>query len=841
MKHRLTKILLFIILSPLFVGCNISKNIEKGKLILKSNEIIVNGNKISKDSLSPLLTQNKNNYFLGFPFSAYLNESSKKNTDSIFNSWVKKTKKRKSKLINIFSKKQINQISKYIIDFNQWKIKNGEKLELIDSTKTKISIENLKSFYKNNGYFNSEIKTKILIDQKNNNYGKVVYNINLGSQYYLDSIKTNIESKVLDSIFKKNKSYSFLKKNNPFNTLDFESERNRLNKLFKNSGVYNFQINSISFELKMDTTSIDLSIPVTINILDNKTKNDLSNYKLEYKLHYIKKINVYTNGVEKFKNNDLKKFISYGGINIYSNGDLRYKRENLAKLILIKKDSLYSDLIRSKTINQLNNFENFQYPSISYNYLNNSNSELEANILLVPKKKFSLGFGIDLKHSNIEDIGLAFQSSLTSRNVFKGGEKLEFTSRGTIGKSANTTISEFGVDIRFKFPRFFSPFKFKKLENLKKKPTTYIGIGTSKQTNIGLDRQNFKFDINYDWNNEKNKKINVGLVNIELVNNKNSVNYFNIYSNSFNTINSIAIKNNANSSYFNSSNKLIIPTGIDSFINEVTSKSFLINNEDYNNVSYINDRRNRLTSNNLIIGSSLSISNNNRKSIYDKNFSQTIFKLELAGTFTDFLANQFNADLDQFGDNKILGLTYSQYIKTEFSYTNNWLINSNSLIAFRGYFGIAVPFGNSNSIPFSKSFFAGGSNDNRAWEVYRLGPGSSGAKSEFNEANMKIAMSIEYRFNLIGKLDGALFTDLGNIWNVFDSTNDPKRTFEGLRDLNELAIGSGFGMRYNLGYFVIRLDMGLKTYNPVLETKDRWLTDFNLKKAVFNIGLNYPF
>lgn len=841
MKHRLTKILLFIILSPLFVGCNISKNIEKGKLILKSNEIIVNGNKISKDSLSPLLTQNKNNYFLGFPFSAYLNESSKKNTDSIFNSWVKKTKKRKSKLIDIFSKKQINQIRKYIIDFNQWKIKNGEKLVLIDSTKTKISIENLKSFYKNNGYFNSEIKTKILIDQKNNNYGKVVYNINLGSQYYLDSIKTNIESKVLDSIFKKNKSYSFLKKNNPFNTLDFESERNRLNKLFKNSGVYNFQINSISFELKMDTTSIDLSIPVTINILDNKTKNDLSNYKLKYKLHYIKKINVYTNGVEKFKNNDLKKFISYGGINIYSNGDLRYKRENLAKLILIKKDSLYSDLIRSKTINQLNNFENFQYPSISYNYLNNSNSELEANILLVPKKKFSLGFGIDLKHSNIEDIGLAFQSSLTSRNVFKGGEKLEFTSRGTIGKSANTTISEFGVDIRFKFPRFFSPFKFKKLENLKKKPTTYIGIGTSKQTNIGLDRQNFKFDINYDWNNEKNKKINVGLVNIELVNNKNSVNYFNIYSNSFNTINSIAIKNNANISYFNSSNKLIIPIGIDSFINEVTSKSFLINNEDFNNVSYINDRRNRLTSNNLIIGSSLSISNNNRKSIYDKNFSQTIFKLELAGTFTDFLANQFNADLDQFGDNKILGLTYSQYIKTEFSYTNNWLINSNSLIAFRGYFGIAVPFGNSNSIPFSKSFFAGGSNDNRAWEVYRLGPGSSGAKSEFNEANMKIAMSIEYRFNLIGKLDGALFTDLGNIWNVFDSTNDPKRTFEGLRDLNELAIGSGFGMRYNLGYFVIRLDMGLKTYNPVLETKNRWLTDFNLKKAVFNIGLNYPF
>ena len=337
MKHRLTKILLFIILNPLFIGCNISKNIEKGKLILKSNEIIVNGNKISKDSLSPLLTQNKNNYFLGFPFSAYLNESSKKNIDSTFNSWLEKNKKRKLKLINVFSQKQINQIRKYKTDFNQWKIKNGEKLELIDSTKTKISIENLKSFYKNNGYFNSEIKTKTIFDLKNNNYGKVVYNIDLGNQYYLDSIKTNIKSKVLDSIYKKNKSYSFLKKNNPFNTLDFESERNRLNKLFKNSGVYNFQINSISFELKMDTTAIDLSIPVTINILDNKSNNDLLNYKL----HYIKKINVYTNGIEKLKNNDLKNFISYNGITIYSVGDLSYKPIILAKLIAIKKDSLY--------------------------------------------------------------------------------------------------------------------------------------------------------------------------------------------------------------------------------------------------------------------------------------------------------------------------------------------------------------------------------------------------------------------------------------------------------------------------------------------------------------------
>ena len=94
----------------------------------------------------------------------------------------------------------------------------------------------------------------------------------------------------------------------------------------------------------------------------------------------------------------------------------------------------------------------------------------------------------------------------------------------------------------------------------------------------------------------------------------------------------------------------------------------------------------------------------------------------------------------------------------------------------------------------------------------------------------QLAFNIEYRFRLIGKLDSAIFTDFGNIWNVFDDTNDKKRTFDGLKDLDEIAIGSGFGFRYNLGYFVIRLDMGLKTYNPALDKDKRWFTDFKLKK-----------
>ena len=811
----------------------ISKNLKYEGIILKSNDIFINGKLISKDSLNPLITQNKNNYLFGIPLSALLYESSKKNSDSIFNKWINKKSKRNERITKVFSNKQVVQIKKYIEDFNNWKKRNGEELQIIDSTKTNISIENLKSFFKNNGYFDSEISSSIEINKKNQKFGKVIYNIDLGNQYYLDSIKSNIQSPILDSLYQKNIGKSFLKKNNSFNTLDFESERNRLDNLFKNSGIYNFQISSISFQVSRDTTGTDLRIPVQINILE-----DSSN---KYRIHYIKNINIYTSNLLSLKTDTLNNPIVFDDINIFSMGKLRYKPKNLTNVISFKKGDYYSDQKRSNTIKQLNNLENFQYPTVSYNYLIKSKSELEANVLLNPKERFSLGFGVDLKHSNIEDIGVAFETSFTSRNVFQGAERLEFSSRGTLGKSGNTTISEYGFDIRLKFPRLFLPSKLKKVLNLDYNPNTYIGLGTSKQTNIGLDRQSFKFDLNYNWTNLNDKKINLGLLNIELVNNKNSVNYFNIYSNSFNSINSIALNNNTNSSYFNSLNKLIIPEGINSFIKDVINRNLSLNEDDFNTVNYINDRRNRLTANNLIIGSSFSLISDNRKSFFDQNFSQLKIKFELAGTLTNFFANQFNAEVDQYNNKKILGLAYSQYFKTEFNYIKHWAISSNSTLAFRGYYGIAIPFGNSDNIPFSKSFFSGGSNDNRAWEVYRLGPGSSGAISEFNEANMKIAFNIEYRFGLFGKLDGAIFTDIGNIWNVFDDTQDPRRTFNGLKDLNELAIGSGFGIRYNLGYFVLRLDMGLKAYNPVLDSNDRWMTDFKLNKAVFNIGLNYPF
>ncbi|MGE5944488.1 MAG: BamA/TamA family outer membrane protein, partial [Flavobacteriales bacterium] len=132
-------------------------------------------------------------------------------------------------------------------------------------------------------------------------------------------------------------------------------------------------------------------------------------------------------------------------------------------------------------------------------------------------------------------------------------------------------------------------------------------------------------------------------------------------------------------------------------------------------------------------------------------------------------------------------------------------------------------------------------NDNRAWTAYNLGPGSSQSLNEFNEANLKFAFSVEQRFNLFQKLNGAVFVDTGNIWNISDNVTTEGATFKNFSSLKDIAIGSGFGLRYDFSFFVFRFDIGFKTYDPSYPSDERWFKNYNFGNAVYNIGINYPF
>ena len=800
-----TKILLFTLITIFLAGCSISKNLSDDQKIIRNNNLFINNELTVKDTLSSLFLQNKNSTFIGIPIGAMIYSASKKNTDSIFDYWLNKRNK-KNKLNKILSSKQINQLREYHKSFNKWKQNNGEKIEIIDSTKTLATIKNLNSYFQNIGFLENKVTSEIKVNNDNENYADINYRVSTGPQYYIGDVSSIIESKVIDSIYKKHTSKSFIKKNDLFKTKNFELERERLNRLFKNSGIYNFQISSIVYDVVIDSSNNIFSLPVKILITG---KN--------YKTHNIDKITI----------SNFRKDASFDFNSDFLNNQIKFKI-----------GEKFNDSLRTLTLQNFNKLDLFNFPSVSYNYIENKDNSLEASVILNSKKKYAIGFGFDIKQSNIEDIGLSFENRFKTRNVFKNGENLELSATGSIGKSSDVTISQINYDMSLSFPKFI--FLGKKSNNSPRlyNQRSFINFGASNQRNIGLDRNSLKFDFNYSWA-KKNNLFSYSISQVELIKNRNIQNYFNIYSNSFELINEIAKEYTNDSKYYDNGN-LKIPTGINLFIEDaLTVFNTTISANDLNKIQYINNRKKRLTTNNLIIGSSFSISNNydNR---YDKtNFNQWKIKFQSAGLLTNlFLGNK---RLNSEGLKTISDLPFSQFLKSELSYIKHWDIGANSTLATRYFLGFAIPYGNSENIPFSESFFGGGSNDNRAWEVYRLGPGSSGATDEFNEGNFKIALNFEYRFKMFGRFNGALFTDIGNIWNLLDDTDDSSRKFNGFKDLSELAIGSGFGLRYDSGLFVFRLDMGLKTYNPALVKNRRWFKDFSLKKGVFNIGLNYPF
>ena len=402
-------------------------------------------------------------------------------------------------------------------------------------------------------------------------------------------------------------------------------------------------------------------------------------------------------------------------------------------------------------------------------------------------------------------------------------------------------ISEIGGNVRLRIPKILMPKMIAKLIQENLQPISVLNFGTALQNNIGLDKQTYSAGVQYQWRSKMNNRIDLNLLDLTLVDNRNVQNYFNVYTNSYSELNSLAKSTTGTSTFFNGDN-LAIPVGTAGFTNYVLSDSSPITkgSPSYLIVQRIEERRDRLTQNNLIIGSSIDFLKNTQTSFFDENFYQVRFQFESAGNLINLLSKPLNLERKN-ETNYLFNLPYSQYIKGEFDYIQHWLVSSSSVFALRTFVGLAVPLGNATSIPFNRSYFSGGANDNRAWEVYRLGPGSSFSGNEFNEANFKLALNLEYRFDLFGSFKGALFTDVGNIWNVFDDVTDPKRRFDGFGDLSELAVGSGFGIRYDFGLFIFRLDTGFKTHNPALEKSKRWLTELQLKKANVTIGINYPF
>jgi hypothetical protein len=645
---------------------------------------------------------------------------------------------------------------------------------------------------------------------------------------------------------------SFLKSGNQYKTSDFEEEKNRITTYFRNHGAYYFQPTYVTFDI--DTIGKKSKADVTLIVNNNNIQEKDSSRTEPFKLYKISDVNIYTDYSAANAKTKITDSTTYNNFNLYSYKKLKYKPRAITDAVFINKGGTFSDTRTTLSSRYLNNLKIFNYPSIQYEVdkRDSTAQSLIANVYLTPRKKYSFGATFDVTHSNIQDFGIGASISETIRNVFNRAETLEISTRLNIGSSKDMAnpnnnffnVSEYGVDLKLNFPRILMPFGTEKIIPKRMIPSTSVSAGFSKQRNIGLDKENFTGGIAYNWSPKKNNTAKLELLNAQFVRNLNPGNYFNVYTSSYNELNGIAGTYNTNPANVDiDTGKLIIPAGTTDFTKEVLTDQTTLRpgDADYKNVESIEERRIRLTENDFILATSYTFTKTTKKDLADNTFYQFKTKIESAGTLLSAISSIGNLPKNANGNYEIFNLEYSEYIKTEFDYIKHWDFGKEKVLAVRAFFGIAIPFGNSNYIPFSRSYYSGGSNDNRAWQPYALGPGSTNAVNDFNEANMKIAMSAELRFKIFGDVKGAVFADAGNIWNVLDNVIDEKAKFDSVNDLAEIALGTGFGLRYDLSFFVIRLDLGFKTYNPAHAEGDRWFKEYNFGHSVLNFGINYPF
>lgn len=752
-------------------------------------------------------------------------------------------------MAKLLSAKQVNRLGKsfWYGGIHEFLKNTGEPPAIIDYKSTEKSNLRLKSHYFNRGYF--DVKSTFKIDSLSARKAKIIYTLTTGQPYTIDSLRTTILTPALDSLYLTTANSSLIKPGNQYQTADFEAERNRITTFFRNNGAYDFQPTYINFDI--DTLNGNHKTNVNLKI-ENFSYSEKDSIKTKpFALYPISEVNIITDFNPKDTVQVAREKTTFSNFNLFSAGKLKYKPKSLTDAVFITKGSLYSDSKTNLTTRYLSNLRIFNYPSVKYR-LNPNDSihpSLIADIVLTQREKYSFGYGIDFTHSNIQDFGISGSLSFAIRNVFNGAETFEVVTRGNLGASRDLAnpknqffnVIDYGIDFKLNFPRILMFFNTNKIIPKRMIPSTTLTMGFSKQENIGLDKENFTGAMTYNWTHDKNTTFKFDLFNIQYVNNLNPNNYFNVYRSSYDVLNNLARSYGANPNYFDDDNNLIVSSGTEGFLQDVANNVISLNASDSKELQSITERAARLIENNLIFASSFSIFKSTRKDISDNSFHIFRSKLESAGNTLSLVANASKQAGTQDINKTIFNVAYSQYFKTELEYIKHWDLRNKSVFAFRSFVGIAVPYGNSESVPFSRSYFAGGSNDNRAWLSYSLGPGRTLARRDFNEANFKIAVSAEFRFNFFEKFNGALFIDTGNIWNVLDNVTAEEAVFTGLQSLQDTAIGSGMGLRYDLSFFVVRLDCGFKTYIPSDTSGQKWFRDYNFANAVLNIGINYPF
>ncbi len=486
---------------------------------------------------------------------------------------------------------------------------------------------------------------------------------------------------------------------------------------------------------------------------------------------------------------------SFGIVSISYDKDLKFNNKVLKDMCTIRPGDMYDEREVNTTYSRLSALRLFSGVNIALNPRDSGIVNCDINLT----KSRMQGFKVNLEGSTNSTglIGISPQLSYYHKNIFHGGQWLNLGFLGNFQfkyDDKNVKSNEFGVSVGLSFPEF-------------------LGLPNSMFKGPSVPRTEINASYNYQNRPEYTR---------------------NMISTSFGYSGSLR-----NGRFFYQfypiQAKIVRLTNLDpNFYTTLSGNPFM--RDAYQN--------------HFDVGSGLVAYYTTSTALVPKEtYEYARLQLDASGN----VLSLFNGKMrkDEYGSRLIWNTPYSQYIRTELTLGKTFVFGKNSgqALAIRLLGGVGYAYCNSSTLPFEKQFYSGGANSMRGWQARVLGPGHAKTDTTFvipsQTGDVKLEANLEYRFPLFWKLCGAVFTDIGNIWTLKETDGDDgAHTHFDLRNLAaSLAADWGLGLRVDLNFLILRLDMGMKVYDPSLDT-DRWRAPSKwLKKDGYSIhfGVGYPF
>jgi len=851
------KIISFATAVGLLYACSTTKKVPDGEFLLTKNKFEFEDKKeFFDEELKDYVQQKPNKKQLLFvPLGLLMHNAANPKYDTLFSEYLTYPSEMRNQKLrdSLFIKYNMqSDVGKSLL-WDRILHNFGTPPVILDQTRTDKSAASIEKRMTYRGYWDSEVKFKHELDSTSKK-AAVTYFLKHNSPTNIKEYYYNIPDAGVKSLYQQNISGTLVKAGRVLDQTVLEKEVTRINDIMRRSGYYKFNNANDEVYFVADSLKDRKNIPLTLEIHKDSADS-------RYKRSTFGNIDVaIVDEPGDFGRKTVKD--SLRRIRFHKMND-NYKTNSIWRAIIVDNKAVYNqnqlDLTK-RNILAMNNFSILkakdslrQGGSIKPN-----DSIVDVLYLLKPLDKFHLKGALDLNYSQFLNWGLSPSVDLTTRNIFRGAENLSTSISGTFGRVVNPRdidnriwAYELSAQTSLSFPRLLLPFNYYKLIPKRYTPTSSIVLGASVQNNIGLGRVNFNTGLNYFANVNDQSSHRLTLFNTLFSLTKNKDSYYDFF------VNDDAVRRAVFDDYFLYNPQLQQQFQSGALTRDQVSEQ-IIADDNYiatlqgkradDVVAFVGTLVNKDRQTQDVIISSF-IYNFIYNEIGKKDYPNAFYfngKMEVAGNIPSLFnqKREDNGGVLRSPERTIFGIPYAQFVKFDFDVRKYFKTYGNQTLVLRQFIGVGIPYGNSSSMPFVRSYFNGGANDVRAWVAFGgLGPGGSQVDERVRNylmGNIKLTTNLEYRIPFNDMYEGAIFTDIGNVWNTENNGFDDQFKFN--RFIREMGVGSGFGLRVNVAYITLRIDLAYKIYDPNKPDGEKWrFNQFQPLKPTLNIAFGYPF